>query len=221
MPDSPKKKPRAASTTGRTTPKKDQEAPETPQEGFDAIEALVRSTGAPATLLGASGAPTPASAWRSPRKSAFLVNLPSGNQALVRRTFDLFDRLKDGTIPNPLRSIVLKQIDEKPTDNIKMADLGEEAMSQMLVIMNETVVKVMVEPRVQIPPDDASFSWEPDEGFISIDDLDLRDRIFLFNLAQGGTADLASFRQQAENVLAPMEPEQDVSGEAEPTSRAG
>ena len=145
-------------------------------------------------------APTSAAEWRSARKQGFLVTLPSGQNVMVRRTLDLFERLRDGKIPNPLAGIVSEMIENK-SQQVDMSNMDETALAQMLMYIDETVVRMMISPQVVMEPANAPAGWEPPAGCIATSDIDLADKIFLFNVAQGGTADLATFRAQAEALV--------------------
>jgi hypothetical protein len=146
-------------------------------------------------------APTSAAEWRSARKQGFVVTLPSGQKAMVRRTLDLFAKLKEGKIPNPLASQITRMIEENRivTDE---KELGEEGVIQMLDMFDETLEAMMITPRFERPPADAPWNWEPSAGAIGPDDMMLEDKVFLFGVAQGGTADVASFRQQSSHLVA-------------------
>lgn len=144
--------------------------------------------------------PTSAAAWRSARKEGFLVTLPSGQTVKIRRTLDLFERLRDGRIPNPLAGIVVDMIENK-REQVDMSKLDERSLGQMLALIDETITKMMIEPQVTLEPSDAPIGWEPPEGFISTADIEIDDKLFLFNVAQGGTADLATFRAQAASFV--------------------
>lgn len=161
--------------------------------------AINRTAGMPL----AAPPPTSAADWRSARKKGFTVTLPSGQAALVRRTLDLFARLEREEIPNPLAGIVTKLIQGEPVE-MSEESIGQEGMAQMLTEMNNTIVAMMIVPEVMHVPEDAPWDWEPPEGKISTADVDLMDKVFLYNVAQGGTADLAKFRKDAKAFLEPL-----------------
>jgi hypothetical protein len=165
----------------------------------DALAASLTRRNDP-TLLGVvhpqAQVPTSAAAWRSARKQGFLVTLPSGQTVKIRRTLDLFERLRDGRIPNPLAGIVVEMIENK-REQVDMSKLDGTSLGQMLALIDDTITKMMIEPQVVLEPVDAPLGWEAPEGFISTSDIEIDDKMFLFNVAQGGTADLATFRAQA------------------------
>lgn len=148
-------------------------------------------------------APTSAEDWKSARKKGFTLTLPSGMVAHVRRTLDLFARLEREEIPNPLAGIVTRLIKGEPV-TMTEEGIGQDGMLQMLMEMNNTAVAMMISPECVHVPDDAPWDWEPPKGKISTADIDLMDKVFLYNVAQGGTADLAKFRKDAEAWLEPV-----------------
>lgn len=172
---------------------------------------------------------TDASSWRAARQDGFTMELPSGNVARIRRGLDLTVLLKTGQIPNPLAQVVNEMIRTQnpdfPTDK-----MTNEAITQMMDLVDKTCEKCFVEPRVEIRPplpanptdeQTAAFNtWQPSEGAISIEDVDQRDRFFVFAWAQGAPADLAPFRAQthpavatAQNVAAVQDDAVEPSGD--------
>lgn len=194
---------------------------------------------------------TSADEWRKQKEQGFIVSLPaSGHNCRVRRTMDLLHMVRTGRIPNPLAGLVQGFIKgEKST--ISMADMDRETVSEMVKLVNTTVSRMMLEPRVQVMPefdtmgdkdlyewakrlevetppqgaelteeeysnlrDELTWKWEPREGFISAEDIELEDRFFLFSIAQGGTADAESFRQQQAQFMAAASAGEGISTEA-------
>lgn len=186
----------------------------------EALQAAAGLPPAPQTLS-MDPNPTPASAWRSTRAKGFTVQLPSsGNRATIRRTLDLFDRLKpdsDHPVPNPLNRIIMEMI-ETGNENLKLNEMEPETLIQMMELIDSTVVKMVIAPPVVIPPDDAPMTWQPPEGSISIEDIDLTDRMFLFTVSMGGTTDLGRFREQQEKLLAAVQNGEPLLVSSEPTS---
>lgn len=170
-----------------------------------------------------SGGPTSANEWRSARREGVLVTLPSGNRARILRTFDLLVALEQGRIPNPLAAIVTKAIQHRGGD-LAMADLAEEpeALGQMLQHVDSQIVKIFREPRVMLVPDGENHAtWEPPEGYISIADLDIQDRMFAYFFAQGGAGDLESFREASAKAMAAARDGGEVRDDASGTPESG
>lgn len=173
---------------------------------------------------------TPPDSWQSPRRQGFPVLLPSGNVARVRRTMDLLTLAKSGSIPNPLGSIVQKMIDEgRPT--FGLGELEGDALTQAFDLIDTTVVNAMVEPRVALPPEKDEEEkvinpelWQAPPGMISIMDLSMEDRLFIVQVAHGGTTDLNSFRVQQAGVVQAVAPGKGTATKAKrvaPTKRTG
>jgi hypothetical protein len=175
---------------------------------------------------------TSAAAWSAPRREGMIVELPSGNVARLRRSIDLMYLLKTGQIPNPLAGIVQNMIKQQNAA-FPMKDMDEKALQQMLDLVENTCVQCFVEPRVEIPEridseieEDgkmvpvkiANPAWEPSEGAISIDDLNAKDKFFVFGFVQGGTTDLRPFRDQPEQAVDAAQDGDGVQPEAEPTA---
>lgn len=146
---------------------------------------------------------TTAEEWHSPRVEGFPVQLPSGNVARVRRTMDLMVLLKAGKIPNPLAQKVQEMIDQGKV-TLAVEDMDQQTIEQLGRLQMETVAQVLVSPRCMIPPEDAPDPsvWEPPPGCISTYDLTPEDLAFLWNIAQGGTTDLESFRELTATFVA-------------------
>jgi hypothetical protein len=163
---------------------------------------------------------TTASQWKSKKRQGMVVTLPSGNSVRMRRTLDIFTLLKTGRVPNPLAAMITEVIstqgDTNPFQNIE--EEGGEPLSQLLELVNGQIPRIVIEPKVVLRPDDAPADWEPPEDAIEVEDFDLEDRMFLFGVAQGGPADLASFRREQDAYVASAQDGQDVPAEAERAS---
>lgn len=163
--------------------------------------------------------PTSAGSWKSPRKEGFVVELPSGNTARVRRTLDLYDLVRSGKIPNRLIKVVQQMMSK---GGMKEADLSPEnldaeTLQQMTQFIDTIATRVLVEPRCVAPPPNTEYpeTWDPPEGCISIYDLSDEDKLYLFHLAQGGVADVEQFRVQQKAALAALQDVADVQSAAE------
>lgn len=158
---------------------------------------------------------TSASAWSSTRREGMVIELPTGNFARVRRTMDLVLLLKTGQIPNPLATIVNEMIRKQQSD-FPTEKMDETAIKQMLDLVDQTCEKCFIEPRVEIPGEGVDReTFEPSEGAISIDDLEMRDRFYVFGFVQGSPADLARFREATGPTLPTAQDGEGVLDEAE------
>lgn len=162
---------------------------------------------------------TAASAWKrsAQQTEGVVVTMPSGNVARLRRTLDLPLLLRTGKIPNPLAGYVDAAIKTK-NPAIKPSEGDNEAMVQMVVLIQTQLPRIFIEPRVEIEPKtwdtDTQGVWEPSEDALRIEDIDPEDAMFAFAFAQGGPAEVASFREQQATIVANMAHEQGVEGEA-------
>lgn len=186
--------------------------------------------------------PTSATEWRSSRKAGFLSTLPSGNVARLRRTMDLLTLLRTGTIPNPLRGIINEMIQGQGEKTLDPSEMSEEGFIQFVDLLNDTVVKCVIEPSVQKhpdapkPPDDPEDSatyerfqeemvaweqWEPEPGYLSTNDFELEDKMFIFMVAHGMASDLSSFREVQDQSVASVQDGINLQREAEQPSGGG
>lgn len=162
----------------------------------------------------------------------FIAELPSGNVVRMVRTMDMPLLLKTGQIPNPLAGIVQGMIDSRTTQ-FPFDEMDTEVMMQLLDLLHETVVRSVIEPPFSMPakrirkgkdketPEaymQRLEDWEPDPDTISVWDMDMSDRFFIFAVAQGAAADLASFREEQDRALADL---QASAGVRDATQRAG
>lgn len=159
---------------------------------------------------------TSADEWRKPAVEGFIVELPSGKVARVRRTMDLFSLVQQGKVPNLLSGIVGDMLSKGKAEAPTLEELKVEELIEMLSFIDQCVIACMLEPKVaQHPPlqkdgelvldkDNVPIpdpEWEPPAGFISTADVDMGDKMFLFTLAQGGSADAARFREEQDGVV--------------------
>lgn len=156
---------------------------------------------------------TPAEAWRTGAKEGFVIELPSGKRARVKRTMNLLTMLEKGKIPNPLAGRMREMIAERKAMPELKGDDASEAVPQLLDLVAAQVKRNFVEPRVEEEPADwdeeTDGEWEPSEGAISLEDVDMQDRMYAFAFAQGMALDLEKFRRQQATALATV---QNVAG---------
>lgn len=158
---------------------------------------------------------TDAASWSSPRLAGRVLELPSGKVARVRRSIDLVTMLKTGQIPNPLAGIVQEMIRQQavafPTEK-----MDEAALNQMIDLVDKTCIASFVEPKVEAVPEGIHpDSHEPQPGFISIADVELRDRFFVFGYVQGGATDLRPFRGEPQQAVESTQDVGDVQQQTE------
>jgi hypothetical protein len=127
--------------------------------------------------------------WREKRKGEKRL-LPSGLVVTVRRC-DLLDLAAQGQIPAPLVAMVGNLVTTGVAVNIE--NFGDYA-----TVVNLLVRACMIDPPV---------AEEPDDEYVGIQELPMKDRIAIYNWANEGVAWLGPFREE--------------SGEPEDTGRSG
>lgn len=174
---------------------------------------------------------TPASQWKSSKKTGGLeLEVPSGNVALVRPVgIEAF--LSKGLIPNSLREIALEAIKGKKAPEMKMDDLNEEQLSNMMQLFDDVTVYCVIEPEVAAAPlwteedveaglcDESAVGEkvpfdQREEGPLYVDIVDLEDKMFIFQFACGGTRNVESFRAELASGMERLSGEQDVAADA-------
>lgn len=168
---------------------------------------------------------TSASQWRSGSKEGFVIELPSGFKARVKRTMNLLSLLEKGKIPNPLAGSIKQMIaTQSPMPSLGGED-AQEMLPQLLELVNHQIKRIFVEPRVETEPEDwdedDDGEWEPSEGAIALDDINMQDRMFAFAFAQGMSLDLEAFRRQQAQAVATLQDVGGVAGEAEQPASSG
>lgn len=176
----------------------------------------------------------------------FITDLPSGNRIKMFRTLDMALLLKTGRVPNPLAGIVQGMIDAR-TMMFPVEKMDMEVMEQFLDLQHETIVRCVISPPFDMPdkrgwangkklplrqdeegktiPAETAEEyharlevWQPREGSVSVFDLSIDDRNFIFATAQGAAADLATFRTQQDGAVAGLQASRPVR---KPTKRTG
>jgi hypothetical protein len=135
-----------------------------------------------------------ASAWK--KKKTHDLLLPSGEVCRVKRPGpELF--LREGMLPDSLSTVVQQAINQgKGLPPGKTEDLvkNERDLAELIRAVDKITLEVVVEPEVQdgtgIPES------ERDEDVLYVDEVDLEDKMFIFNFAVGGSSDLVQFRKQ-------------------------
>lgn len=156
------------------------------------------------------------------RQRGFLVELPSGKKVRMVRTLDVMEMLKAGTIPNPLRSIVQSMIDQGTQTIPEETKRDTELLMQMNELMDRCVSKAVIDPKVYLVPEGENpGTWNPDdEHGISISDLEVQDKAFIYQVAQGGATDLEQFRKLQDALVASMADEPELSKPPKRASRS-
>jgi len=152
--------------------------------------------------------PTSAKAWK--KKTKVELELPSGNVALVR-AMRITDMLAEGFFPENLRGEILAQIGKAEggkesssldPDNIQKMFEDPEKMNDMFAIFDKVLLKCVVEPKVLPAPEDDA---DRDDELLYADEVDLEDKVFIFQWAVGGDDDLTSFREEFSEGVGSLE----------------
>lgn len=156
---------------------------------------------------------TEASQWKSSKNvEGMPLEVPSGNVALVRPV-GLEAFLNKGLIPNSLRDIAMQAITGKKVPDLKMSELNEEQILNMIKLFDDVTVFCVIKPEVAPVPvwteEDVEEGFctseevgqeiplgQRPEGPLYVDVVDLEDKMFLFQFACGGTRTVESFREE-------------------------
>lgn len=156
----------------------------------------------------------PVSSAQQWKKSAegFELEVPSGNVALVRRPgMQLF--LDSGIIPNSLMKIVKEKMGEEEPTEFNMEDFDQDQLLDMFSVYDNVTVFCVVQPEVHPVPKMMQENGDGDleeitvplsmreQGKLYVDEVDIDDKMFIFQWAVGGTRDLESFRQQKDESI--------------------
>lgn len=144
---------------------------------------------------------TTAKDWKNRANQATELELPSGNTALVRnpgmQTF-----LQSGIVPNELMGVILHAIDKGEMPDLEnfAADDQAEKLRLIVELADNITIYCVVEPPVFAPP---AAGEARDKDTLYVDEVDIDDKMFIFQFAVGGTKDLEQFRaQKAGDVVA-------------------
>lgn len=148
--------------------------------------------------------PTSASEWKKKATVGTLVTVPSGNEVRVR-TPGMQVFLSQGVIPNGLMPFIQEAMKqgEAPTEEASSKLMEDpEKLQEILDLADSVALYCFIEPRLEnVPLDDEGLiipvgDDRRDEDTLYVDEVDLTDKLFIFQFAVGGTAPLEKFRQE-------------------------
>jgi hypothetical protein len=149
---------------------------------------------------------TPVNSWGRADVAGFVIELPSGNYAKVKRTLNLRLLLKAGKIPNPIAAMVQEMLDKKLPKLPSIDPTDVDTQMAMLDFIDSQMCEVFVSPVVQMCPAgwdvDKQGIWKPQDGFLDVAHLSLEDKMYVFAYAQGAALDVAQFRETAHQAVA-------------------
>jgi len=156
---------------------------------------------------------TSAKNWKSSARTPVELELPSGNICLaINKGMRVF--LEEGKIPNSLMEIVTKSIEGAEGKTTKgqaaMAEAAEDPkmLADMIVMIDNALVMCVVEPVIMPMPtqviDDKEVIDESvkDPDLLYVDEVDMEDKMFIFQWCVGGTDSVEKFREEFAGTLA-------------------
>lgn len=162
--------------------------------------------------VGVQGGPTSAAEWKKKSTVGTPIRVPSGNVALVRRPgMQVF--LSKGMIPNSLMGFVN---DSLKSGKPKVEDLNmtPETLKELMNLVDDVTCDVCIDPMVVPKPKDHQNNILPmssrDPNTLYVDEVDVEDKMFIFNYAVGGTADVDSFRKEFATAVVDVQTSKDV-----------
>jgi hypothetical protein len=148
---------------------------------------------------------TPVSAWKK-KLEPVPLELPSGNTCLVQPVgMEVF--LKQGFIPNSLMGVVQQglkagepgKLGEVETDELMTEALQDpEKLQDIFNVADAVTVYCVIEPKVHPAPTDENLRKEDE---LYVDEIDMDDKMFIFQFAVGGSRDLEPFRAATSAAL--------------------
>ena len=137
---------------------------------------------------------TPVSSWKKPNAP---MTLPTGKVIKLRRA-GMQAFLKAGIIPNSLMTVVQDAVDKGVAPDKAVSESSSDNLNDLLEMVDEVTVFCALEPRIYREPKKEE---ERDNELLYVDEVDDEDKMFIFQWATGGTADVEQFRKEAGNVL--------------------
>lgn len=133
---------------------------------------------------------TSAKDWKGRANKAVELELPSGNTALVRNP-GMQAFLQTGIVPNELMGTILKAIEKQEMPDLDEFTENPDRIQLIVALADNVTVYCVVEPAVAPVP---AAGEARDEDTLYVDEVDMDDKMFIFQFAVGGTKDLEQFR---------------------------
>jgi hypothetical protein len=155
---------------------------------------------------------TPGRAWRQPREEGFVKALPSGHVARLRPV-DMSVLLASGEIPDILTPLAVSTImDGADTEKLANPENLAEHTSEMIRFFNLVCKAAFLEPRIVDAPQG--------DDEISIEDVEMSDRSFVYALVTQPVEVLRTFRLDKTPNVDPVSDGQDNGAAAEPAGES-
>lgn len=183
-------------------------------------------SGNPAVRAAAKAA-SDVSAFKKRAQGATL-ELPSGLVVMAKRV-DMQTLLVQGNVPNPLMEVVEASLkrgqkaDIAQMVGVEEGELDLDTIREMYDMANLVVIRSVISPPIHpVPNEDDVAEYnaklvEPkeddiiedpeelrDDSLLYIDEIDEEDKMFIFQWAQGGVSDVATFREEARADMAAL-----------------
>jgi hypothetical protein len=144
--------------------------------------------------------PTAANKWK---KTVDTLTLPSGNIMRVKNP-GIMELAHKGLIPNALMTVIMDAIKkgQEPRPEDILSDKVD--ITEMFSMMDNAIIQMAVEPVVLPVPvaDDAGEIEDRDPEALYVDEIGEEDKMYIWNWATGGTANLEQFRNERTSLLA-------------------
>lgn len=145
--------------------------------------------------------PTSPAAWKA--KSSAPVVLPSGNVMRIRR-IGMQTLIATGKVPNALMGIMKSAVDKGTgmqgvEGELKDLMGDEKALRDLTQFTDDLLVMTSIEPKVYPAPKTEA---DREDDKLYVDEVEEEDKAFLFQLLQGGTADVEQFRRESRSGVA-------------------
>jgi hypothetical protein len=129
------------------------------------------------------------------KKAPEPIELPSGLFMTVKNT-SLSTFIQTGQIPNSLMSVVTGAVNSKKKsdkDTMDQIIADPKALAKMFEAVDKFVTLIAIDPEVSMPPvNDVDRRGD----LLYADEIEMGDKMFLFQRSIGGTTDLESFRRE-------------------------
>lgn len=192
---------------------------------------------------------TPVSQWKGKIEvEGIELPLPSGNTILARQMSPVAF-MASGFMPDPLTNIVREAINTKQGLKPKALDdmsKDPKKLGAALETFDRVLTYVVIEPTISMPPgccvsiagvecgelisapvhqnssESGKHAFQPGarkDDVLYADQVDMDDKIFVFQWALGGTSDLVRFREEQSSALESAPDGEDVRPAAKRTPR--
>lgn len=144
---------------------------------------------------------TSAAGWKGKKALATTLELPSGNVCKVRRV-SIAKLLSEEVFPDELSALIQDTVSDKSGKKSiakESASASVKDMGKFMDAIDKVAVLVIAEPKVVRPVDENGKELDDDDRDpekLYTDDVDLEDKIFVFQYAVGGGSDLNTFRSE-------------------------